>query len=72
MLHVLDELRFRSTLKHIRVLLNGQPVADSFRTVLIWEPHRIVPSYAIPIEDMIASMSPVEADSTAEDDPAHR
>lgn len=38
MLHVLDELRFRSTLKHIRVLLNGQPVADSFRAVLIWEP----------------------------------
>ena len=69
MLHVLDELRFRSTLKHIRVLLDGQPVADSFRAVLIWEPHRIVPSYAVPIEDMLASMSPVDADSTAEGEP---
>jgi uncharacterized protein (DUF427 family) len=74
MLHVLEELRFRSTLKHIRVLLDGQPVADTFRAVLIWEPYRIVPSYAVPIEDMIASMSPVrrhrlDADSTAEDEP---
>ena len=43
MLHVIDELRFRSTLKHIRVLLDGQPVADSLHAVLVWEPYRIVP-----------------------------
>jgi uncharacterized protein (DUF427 family) len=66
MLSALGELRFRPTLKRIRVSLNGQPVADSYHAMLIWEPRRIVPSYALPVEDMIASLTPTGAVSTTE------
>lgn len=57
MLSVRDELRFRSTLKRVRALLDGQPVADSSAAVLIWEPRRLVPSYAVPVDDVQASLS---------------
>ena len=52
MLSVRDELRFRSTLKRVRALLDGQPVADSSAAVLIWESRRLVPSYAVPVDDV--------------------
>jgi len=57
MLSVRDELRFRSTLKRVRAVLDGQPVADSSAAVLIWEPRRLVPSYAVPVDDVQASLS---------------
>jgi len=48
----LDELRHEPTAKRIRAVLGDATVVDSTRAVLVWEPRRIVPSYAVPVQDV--------------------
>lgn len=48
----LGELRYEPTAKRIRAVLGGATVLDSTRAVLVWEPRRIVPSYAVPVRDV--------------------
>lgn len=57
---MLPLLRFVPTPKRVRVRLGGRPVADSTRAVLLWEPQRVVPSYAVPREDVMAGLEDVE------------
>ncbi len=52
----LDELRYEPIDKRIRGVLGGQPVIDSERAVLVWEPKRVVPSYAVPAEDIAGEL----------------
>ena len=54
------ELRFEPTTKHIRALLGGVPVLDSRRAVIIWEPRRVVPCYAVPADGVVGVLSPAE------------
>ncbi len=54
----LGELRFEPTGKRIRAFLGTTPVVDSFRAVLVWEPRRVVPCYAVPREDIQAELLP--------------
>ena len=44
--------------KHVRVELGGEVVADTARALLVWEPRRIVPSYAVPDDDLRAELVP--------------
>jgi uncharacterized protein (DUF427 family) len=55
---VLDELRYQPVLKRVRAAAGGAPVLDSERAVLVWEPKRVVPSYAVPAADVRASLHP--------------
>jgi uncharacterized protein (DUF427 family) len=57
----LPQLRYLPTPKRVRALLDGRPVADSTRAVLVWEPQRIVPSYAVPRQDVAATLEDAEA-----------
>ncbi len=61
----LDDLRYEPTEKRIRAELGGATVIDSRRAMLVWEPHRIVPTYAVPVDD-------VDGDVSAADRPAER
>ena len=54
----LDAMRYEPTAKRIRATLGGATVVDSVRTVLVWEPRRVVPSYAVPEEDLSADLAP--------------
>jgi uncharacterized protein (DUF427 family) len=54
----LDELRYEPTEKRVRAMLGDQAAADSTRAMLVWEPRRIVPSYAFPSEDVSAELVP--------------
>ena len=45
-------MRHEPTAKRIRAELGGSTVVDSTRAVLVWEPRRIVPSYAVPVDDV--------------------
>jgi uncharacterized protein (DUF427 family) len=45
-------LRHEPTDKRIRAIAGGRTVIDSTRAVLVWEPKRIVPSYAVPADDI--------------------
>ncbi len=50
-------LRFEPTRKRVRALLGGETVLDSHRAVLVWEPRRVVPGYAVPVEDVTAEIT---------------
>jgi hypothetical protein len=38
---------------------------DSTRALLVWEPKRIVPSYAVPLDDVDGDLPPVPAEAEA-------
>jgi uncharacterized protein (DUF427 family) len=54
----LGGLRHEPTDKRIRGELGGATVVDSRRALLVWEPKRIVPTYAVPEEDIDAEIEP--------------
>ena len=56
-----DELRHEPIERRVRAMLGDRAVVDSTRTVLVWEPRRVVPSYAVPIEDIGAEIGEAPA-----------
>lgn len=58
----LDGLRHEPTARRIRAVLDGVTVLDSTRAVLVWEPRRVVPSYAVPEQDVAAALTPGRAE----------
>jgi uncharacterized protein (DUF427 family) len=46
------QLRHEPTEKRVRAELDGSVVVDSTRALLVWEPRRVVPSFAVPVEDI--------------------
>ena len=63
----LPELRIHPTAKRIRAYLAGDPIIDSTKAMIVWEPRRIVPSYAVPIGDISAALEPAATDATADE-----
>ena len=57
----LDTLRYEPTAKHIRVSAGRHLVADTLDGLLVWEPKRLVPAYAIAEQDFSARLRPVGA-----------
>lgn len=53
-----NALRYQPSTNRIRAMVGAQTVVDTTRAVLIWEPRRLVPSYAVPIDDVHATMVP--------------
>jgi uncharacterized protein (DUF427 family) len=58
MMERFGELRHEPTEKWLRGSLDGLDVVDSTGALLVWEPRRIVPSYAVPVEDVAATLTP--------------
>ena len=48
----LTELRYAGTAKRIRALLDRQTVVDTRDALLVYEPRRVVPWYAVPPGDL--------------------
>ena len=48
----LDSLRYEPIDKRIRARLGDRTVIDSTSAMLVWEPKRVVPVYAVPVEDI--------------------
>ena len=63
----LPELRIHPTAKRIRAFVGDDTVIDSTSALIVWEPRRIVPSYAVPIGDINASLQPAADTATAEE-----
>jgi uncharacterized protein (DUF427 family) len=61
----IESLRYEPTAKHLRVCLGDELVADTANGRLVWEPQRIVPTYAVPVADVSARLQPTESE------PAH-
>ena len=58
MFALLPELRYQPTLKRVRAYLDDQLVVDTVAAVLVWEPARIVPQYAVPEADLTGAWRP--------------
>lgn len=52
----LTSLRYEPTEKRLRIHLDGDPVADTVDGLLVWEPQRLVPTYAVPSADVAAGL----------------
>src|SRR5262245_12630112 len=59
----LAELRYVATPKRIRASRHGQVVTDTRDALIVYEPHRIVPRYAVPPGDLHLDL--VEHDQAA-------
>jgi uncharacterized protein (DUF427 family) len=53
-----EQLRYEPTEKRIRGTLGGETVVDTTRALLLWEPRRISPMYAVPRADLKAGLKP--------------
>lgn len=54
----LDTLRFEPIDKRIRGVLGDVTLIDSTRAMIVWEPKRVVPTYAFPVDDITAEIAP--------------
>jgi uncharacterized protein (DUF427 family) len=55
----LDRLRVEPTSKRVRAEVGGGVVvAETDRAVLVWEPRRVVPTYAVPVDDLRGELRP--------------
>src|SRR4051794_5139216 len=68
---VLGELRYEPTTKRIRARLGGETVVDSTRAVLLWEPRRVVATWAVPAADVRAELAAGAPAPPAADDVGH-
>ena len=66
----LSTLRYEPTQKRIRATLEGETVIDSRRALLVWEPKRVVPTYAVPVDDVEGEIGAAPADDAAPPPPA--
>ena len=64
----LDTLRYQPTAKRVRARMGGDPVADTCEALLVWEPRRVVPTYAVPLAALIAQLVPAGAESGADEE----
>ena len=62
----LGDLRYEPTEKRIRVLLGDHVLVDTTGAMLVWEPMRIVPSYAVPVAELHGELAP-DAETTTDD-----
>jgi uncharacterized protein (DUF427 family) len=53
-----SELRYEPTPKRIRATLGGDTVLDTTDAAIVWEPRRVVPSYAVPAGDLEGELIP--------------
>lgn len=63
------ELRYEPTSKRVRALLGQAVVLDSRRAVIVWEPRRVVPCYAVPADDVVGVLSPAAPAARDADSP---
>lgn len=53
----LPVLRYEPTQKRVRASFEGAPVLDTSSAVLVWEPRRVVPIYAVPESNVQAHLA---------------
>jgi uncharacterized protein (DUF427 family) len=56
-----EELRYEPIERRVRALTGGETVIDSTRAMLVWEPRRVCPSFAVPEADVRAPVTPASA-----------
>jgi uncharacterized protein (DUF427 family) len=62
----IEQLRYEPTAKRVRAEAGGADVALTERALLVWEPRRVVPAYAVPVEDLSAGLTDPPGPATAD------
>lgn len=57
----LGSLRYEPTAKRLRIYLADELVADTLKGRLVWEPGKVVPTYAVPESDVMVRLEPATA-----------
>ena len=65
------KLRHEPIEKRVRAMLGDREVVDSTQAMLVWEPRRVVPSFAVPIADLRAELEPASAGPTSDAEVLH-
>jgi uncharacterized protein (DUF427 family) len=65
----LRELRHEPIDKRIRATVGSETVVDSTHALLVWEPRRVTPLYAVPVEDVRGELVPSTAAPVSSDAP---
>ena len=60
MLGALTELRVHPVVQRVRAAVDGVTVVDSTSALLVWEPRRVVASYAVPAGDVAGGVVPYD------------
>jgi uncharacterized protein (DUF427 family) len=60
-----SELRHEPIERRVRARLGSETIVDSTRAALVWEPRRVVPSYAVPAADIRGELAPAPANEAA-------
>ncbi len=60
------ELRYEPAQRRVRATLDGMTVVDSDRAMLVWEPRHVVPYFAVPAEDVHATVVPASTPATGD------
>ena len=68
MMSGLGQLRHEPTGKRVRASSGGRTLVDSTSAVLLWEPRRVVPSWAVPVGEVTAELVPAEQSDRLADD----
>ena len=55
------DLRHEPTEKRVRAALGEETVVDTVRALVVWEPGRVVPTYAVPEQDVRGELLPAGA-----------
>lgn len=63
----MPQLTFEPVPTRLRAYVGDEVALDSLRGVLVWEPRRIVPVYAVPVGDVRGRVTPVDPQPTAPD-----
>jgi uncharacterized protein (DUF427 family) len=71
LMSALPQLRHEPTAKRVRAVLDGATVVDTSRAVLVWEPRRVVASWAVPEEDLAAALGTATRPDLADKDTGH-
>jgi uncharacterized protein (DUF427 family) len=66
----LPETRIHPSPKWVRATVGDRTVVDSRAAVLVWEPRRVVASYAVPVDDVAAELVAYDGEAT-EERPVH-
>ena len=56
----IPELRVHPARRRVRAQVDGRTVVDSTRALVVWEPRRVVASYAVPVDDVAGELVPFE------------
>jgi uncharacterized protein (DUF427 family) len=69
LLGLISDLRYEPTLKRVRGDLDGTTIVDTRGALLVWEPKRVTPIFAVPEQELRAQVTPASGEAAGEEYP---